>query len=362
MPNDFQSNLERYAELSIKVWLNVQPGQRLLILAPLETAELVRLLLKYAYQNGSPFVEVVWSDDLSTRLRYEYASRTSFAEYSVATFESLKTTVERGGALISIAAQDPDLLQGLDGEFIAAVAKSSAALYNDLNVRIQRNELSWLVLGMPIPSWAARVFPDAAPSEQMDKLWQAIFQVCRMYEPDPVEAWRKHIANLQSRLEWMNSQAYTALHYTGPGTDLTLYLPRGHNWVGAREVTTQGIAFTPNIPTEEIFTAPDKDRTEGIVTTTKPLVVRGEVIDRFTLTFEKGRVVKVDASNSQQVLEDYIATDAGAARLGEVALVPNSNPISKLGITFYNTLFDENAASHLALGRAFPNNVEGGER
>lgn len=360
MPNDFQTHLERYAGLAVKVWLNVQPGQRLLVHAPLETAPLVRLVIKNAYQNGSPFVEIIWTDDAVSRIRYLHAPRDSYGEISVAFFESLRSAIARGDALLSISAQDPDLLNGLDQDFIAEVAKSAATRFNELNAAIQRNEINWLALGMPIPSWAARVFPNAEPQAQMEKLWDAIFRVCRMYELDPIEAWRHHIADLQARCAFLNAAGFSALHYVAPGTDLMVYLPNGHHWIGAGETSASGIFFNPNIPTEEIFTAPDSGRTEGVVTTTKPLAVRGTVIDRFRLTFEKGRVVRIEASNGQELLDKLITTDEGAARLGEAALVPYSNPISKLGITFYNTLFDENAASHFALGRAYPSNLVGG--
>lgn len=360
MSNDFHHLLEKYAELAVKVWLNVQTGQRLLLHAPIETAPLARLAAKCAYQSGSPFVEVFWTDGETTRMRYQYAPRTSYDEYSAAFLGGLRVALDRGDALLSISAEDPDLLKGLDEDFIAETAKRTATRFNDLNARIQRNEITWLALGMPSPKWAARVFPQAAPGEQTDKLWEAIFRVCRMFKPDPVAAWQAHIADLKARCGYMNERGYEALHYTGPGTDLTVYLPRGHQWIGAGETSTRGIFFVPNVPTEEIFTAPDRSRTQGVVTTTKPLVVRGVVIDRVTLAFEEGRVTRIEASNGQDVLERLAATDEGSARLGEVALVPNSNPISQLGITFYNTLFDENSASHLALGRAYPASIAGG--
>lgn len=360
MANDFETKLDRYAELAVKLWLNVQPEQRLVLLAPLETTQLARLIAKHAYQNRSPFVTMLWDDGESTRIRYQYASRDSFAEYSPGLVESIKVAVERGDALLSIMAQDPDLLKGLDQEFIAQAAKSAAERTQDYSIRIARNDINWLGMGMAVPSWAARVFPDAAPEEQVDKLWDAIFSVCRMHEADPVAAWQKHIAELDARRHYLTAKAYETLHYTGPGTDLHVALLRGHQWIGGGETTsTTGIRFMPNIPTEEIFTAPHKLGTHGHVTTIKPLAVRGVVIDKFTLTFDKGSVVKVEASNDQEVLETILGTDEGARRLGEVALVPHSSPISQSGLIFFNTLFDENAASHLALGRAYPNNLQG---
>jgi aminopeptidase len=356
----FETKLDRYAELAIKVWLNVQPGQRLVILAPIETAALVRLITKHAYQNGSPFVNVVWDDGLTQRMRYEYAPRDSFAEHSEGMLAGLRTAVERGDALLSISAQDPDLLKGMDQDFVAQVVKSSAEHARDINMRVQRNEVNWLGLGMPIVSWAARVFPNSPEQDRIPKLWDAIFQVCRMNETDPLVAWRSHTQALLARGQYLTTKQYDALHYLAPGTDLTVHLPPGHRWIGGGETSTRGIFFIPNIPTEEVFTVPHKDLTRGVVTTTKPLVIRGVVINNFTLTFHDGRVVNAEASNDQSVLDNYLVTDEGATRLGEVALVPNNSPISMSGIIFYNSLFDENASDHFALGKAYPDNLRGG--
>lgn len=361
MPTDdlqaFQTKLDRYAELAVKVWLNVQPSQRLVITAPIETTALVRLLAKHAYLNGSPYVNILWEDGESTRIRYQYAKRDSFDEYPAGLVETVKIAIDRGDALMSITGQDPDLLKGLDGEFIAKVAKSTSERMRELAIKIGRNDINWLGLGMATSSWAARVFPDTAPEQQVEKLWHAIFQVCRLNEPDPIGAWQKHIAELDMRCRSLNGKQYASLHYTGPGTDLHVQLLAGHRWIGGGETSAAGIRFMPNIPTEEIFTAPHCLGTRGYVTTTKPLAVRGVVINSFTLTFEAGSVVKVEASNNQEVLDSILDTDQGARRLGEVALVPAGSPISMSGLIYYNTLFDENAASHLALGRAYPNNL-----
>lgn len=361
MPDNFDIKLEKYAEFAVKTWLNVQPGQRLLILSPLEGAPLVRLISKCAYQNGSPFVNIFWTDSESTRIRFQYAPRDSWnetvAEYSDAT----KTILQRGDALLSISAQDPDLLRGLDNEFIARAQKVYSQQARPISEMVMRNEIAWLGIGMPVPAWAMRVFPNVPEELAVAQLWDAIFRVCRVDTPDPAAAWDKHIADLAARRQLLDAKQFSALHYSGEGTDLTVGLVTDHVWIGGREETKSGIPFIANVPTEEVFTMPHREQVTGVVTSTKPLPVRGVVIEKFTLTFENGRVVKLEASNAGEVLEQMLKTDESAARLGEVALVPHSSPISGTGLLFYNALFDENAASHFALGGAYPGTARGTE-
>jgi aminopeptidase len=223
-----------------------------------------------------------------------------------------------------------------------------------------KNAMPWLVLAMPIPSWAARVYPNHPEDIRMEKLWNAVFEMSRLNKADPLTAWQRHLDELEARSAFLNHKQYETLHYYGEGTDLYVGLPQGHCWIGGREVSRDGIAFMPNVPTEEVFCAPHVERVDGHVTSSIPCDIRGVVVDKFTLTFQTGRIVRVSASNAPEVLEKYLATDEGSARLGEVALVPHSNPIAKMGTIFYNGLIDENAACHLALGSAYPKNVQGG--
>jgi aminopeptidase len=360
MSTDFSSRFERYAELAVKAWLNVQPGQRLVIVSPLEGAPLARAISKHAYQNGSPFVHLMWNDSEATRLRYRYAPRDSWNEYPEELLLVAQRAVERGDALLSITAQDPDLLRGLDMDFVSRAQKTAAEKNKALLDAVRRSQISWLGIGMPVPAWAQRVFPDVSADDAVAQLWDAIFRVCRVDEPDPVAAWQAHAADLNARCAVLNQKQFSALHYFGGETDLTVGLPQDHVWVGVTDTTQSGITFIANAPTEEIFTMPHRNRVNGVVTSTKPLPVRGNVIAKFSLTFESGRVVQVRAAEHQAILENLIATDEGAARLGEVALVPHSSPLSKSGLLFYNPLFDENAASHLALGTSYPQCVRGG--
>jgi aminopeptidase len=361
MPSDFEQNLEKYAELAVRIGLNVQPGQRVLIRAPVPTAALVRQVAAQAYQAGARFVEVLWSDEGVDLARFRYAPRDSFEEFSTSYGPALLEAVERGDAIVSISADNPDLLKDQDPALVAAAQKTRAARLRPALERLSANATSWLVLGAPTAAWAAKVFPGAPAEEQVDRLWEAIFAICRADQADPIAAWREHLRRLTAAKDYLNHKRYTPLHYTAPGTDLTIGLPRGHVWASGGGVSENGIRFIPNIPTEEVFTLADAPRTSGVVTATRPLNHYGALVDNFRLTFAEGRVVDLSAGTGESVLRSLIGTDAGAARLGEVALVPHSSPIAKSGLLFYNTLFDENAASHIALGRAYRFNLEGGQ-
>jgi aminopeptidase len=226
---------------------------------------------------------------------------------------------------------------------------------------IARNHTNWAVVAAAAPTWAARVFPDVEPSKQVQRLWDAIARLCRLDREDPIAAWETHLADLAARTDHLNAKQYSALRYTGPGTNLTIGLPNDHVWVGGRSANAAGIRFAPNLPTEEVFTMPHKDRVDGVVRATKPLSYGGTLIEGFTLRFDGGRVVELHAEKNESVLKRLVDMDAGAARLGELALVPHSSPVAQTGVLFYNTLFDENAASHVALGAAYKFTLRGGE-
>jgi aminopeptidase len=269
--------------------------------------------------------------------------------------------VSAGHAVLSIYANDPDQLKDAPADLVATLQESTARHVRPFREQISRNRTNWAVVAASAATWAARVFPDVEPSRQVARLWDAIGCLCRLDHRDPIAAWETHLRDLAARTDHLNERQYATLRYQGPGTDLTIGLAPGHQWIGGSSVTAAGVRFAPNLPTEEVFTMPHKDRVNGTVRATKPLSYGGTLIENFTLTFVEGRVVEVAAERGESVLRTLVAMDAGAARLGEVALVPNSSPISQTGRLFYNTLFDENAASHVALGAAYKFTLSGGE-
>ncbi len=367
MTSHLELNLRPYAELAIRVGLNLQPGQRLIITdsrrggVPLETAPLVRELVACAYQAGARLVEVLWRDDQVTRARFLHAPRDSFEEFPEWKARGLLEHVQRGDALLTILAANPDLLNDQDPNLVSTVTRVAWQHHKPVYDLTGRNAVNWLVISASYPGWAAKVFPDLSPSDQVDRLWQALFRVCRLDSPDPLAAWQEHIRQMVARAAHLNARQYQALHISGPGTDLTVGLPAGHRWMSARTRSQAGIEFTANIPTEEVFTLPHRARVDGTVTSTRPLNYGDTLVQGIRLTFREGRAVEASASEGEAVLESLIATDEGAARLGEIALVPHSSPISQSGLLFFNTLLDENCASHLALGSAYKFCLEGGE-
>jgi aminopeptidase len=361
MTTDFDQTLQRYADLAVRVGLNLRAGQRLLIRAPLPTAPLAHKIAASAYQAGARHVDAHWTDEDIDLARFRYAPRDSFGEFPNWRGSGLYEYVERGDAILSIAADNPDLLKDQDPELVATAQKARASALRPALEALSRNAANWLVISAPTPDWAAKVFANEPAGQRVDLLWQAIFNVCRLGQADPVAAWSEHISQLLARADYCNRKQFAALKYTGPGTELTIGLPRGHLWVSGRMTAENGIAFTPNMPTEEIFTLPHHAMTHGVVTSTRPLNHQGMLIDDFRLTFSEGRVVEAHAGIGQENLRKLLNSDEGARRLGEVALVPESSPVAQSGLLFYNTLFDENAASHVALGRAYRFNLRGGE-
>ena len=367
MTTRFEENLEKYAELVIKVGLNIQPGQRLLIGAsvmlggvPLESLPLVRKLVKHAYLAGARLVEVVWSDESLTLARFKYAPKDSFREYPTWHAKNILDYVENGDAVLTIYAQSPDLLDGQDPDLISMVQETAVKMNQPIAKMVSRNEAAWCIISAPAPGWSAAVFPGLSPAEQAQRMWETIFKICRIDQDDPVAAWKTHTQQLVERCNYLNSKQYKTLKYRAPGTDLTVGLPDGHIWLGGHMVNKAGNAVTVNLPTEEVFTLPHKDRVDGIVTASKPLSTGGSLIEDFSLTFEKGRVVNATAGKGQAALDRMLDADEGARQLGEVALVPHSSPISQSGLLFYNILYDENASNHLALGRAYGMSMKGG--
>ena len=369
MPTDLDRTLAVYGELAVKIALNVQPGQRLLIIGPLanggvslEAAPLARAVTESAYRAGARFVETLWGDEAMQLTRFAHAPRDSFSEHSAWLPDALFKHVEGGNAILSIYANDPDLLKNESPELVTAVQQATGRSVRLFRECISRNGTNWAVIAGASAGWADRVFSDLPVEEQVPRLWEAIGRLCRLDRPDPIAAWEDHLQALAERRDYLNQRRFTALKYRGPGTDLTLGLAPGHQWVSGRSRTLSGIPFTPNLPTEEVFTMLHKDRVDGFLRSSKPLSYGGTLIENFTMRFEGGRIVQVDAEKGEEVLRQLVATDPGSSRLGEVALVPHNSPVAQSGILFYNTLFDENAASHVALGSAYKFTVEGGEK
>jgi aminopeptidase len=359
---EFDRYLEKYADVAIRVGLNFQEGQRLIVRSPITewTVPLARKLAVSAYRAGARYVDVMWSDEQLDALRLKYAPADSFEEFSHWRVNGVLEFAERDDAILSISASDPDLLAGYDPESIATIRKTAAKHGKPISDYTAGGKVNWLIVGASFQAWADKVFPDLPAEARTARLWDAIFDICRIKQADPVAAWQAHLEKLAARREYLNTRRYSALKLTAPGTDLTLGLPDAHLWLGGSITTECGLPFTPNIPTEEVFTLPHAARTEGTVTATKPLNLSGTLIEDFSLTFSGGRVVGIRAKSGQEHLEKLIATDDNAARLGEIALVPHSSPISQSGLLFYNTLFDENASCHIALGRAYRASLNGG--
>jgi aminopeptidase len=359
---DFENTLQKYADLIVQVGLNLRAGQKLLVRAPIQAAALVRLVTASAYRAGACFVDVLYSDEEITLARYENAPRDSFTEFPAYRAKVLEEYAANGDAMVSIYAENPDLLKGQDPNLIGIATKTAATHGLPSSQLIARNNTNWLVVSIPIPSWAAKVFPGLSTEDQMAKLWNAIFEVTRLNQPDPVADWKEHVRQLGVRKEMLNRKHYAALHYHAPGTDLTIGLPDGHIWYGGAVKATNGISFIPNMPTEEVFTMPHKDRVDGVISASLPLSYSGTLIENFSLTFKDGKVVDYKAEKGGHALKNLLEMDEGSVRLGEVALVPHNSPIAQSKMMFFNTLFDENAASHLALGRAYQFTMQGGEK
>ena len=354
-----QELLQKYAELAVRVGLNLREGQRLLIGnrttrgVLLHVAPLVREITKAAYSAGACYVDVLWSDEELLKTRVQMAPRDSFDEFSDWQVQAATDLLEQDGASLAIRSNNPNLMDGENPEIVGHVQKVYLEKYKEYSGKMGQNLINWLVIAAAGPAWAARVFPDLEPAEAEKKLWEAIFAITRVDQPDPIAAWDKHVKDLQQRSAYLNAKGYTALHYKAPGTDLTVGLPQGHFWNGAGSTAQNGIFFIANMPTEEIFTLPHKDQINGHVSASMPLSYSNTLMEDFALTFENGHVVKATAKKNEAALKKLVEADEGSSSLGEVALVPHNSPIAQSGLLYYDPLIDENAASHLALGFAY---------
>ena len=354
--------LDLFAEVAIKVGLGLEKGQELVMTASLDALPLARRITEQAYRAGASLVTTLFTDDEATLMRYRFAPDESFDHAAKWLYDGMGAAFKSGSARLAIAGGNPSLLSHEDSEKVGRANRAVSQAYRPALELITRHEINWTIVACATPAWAAAMFPDDAPDLAMAKLWEAIFQTSRINADDPVAEWKRHDALLQKRAAYMNEKRYSALQYRGPGTDFRLGLADDHIWLGGGTTAGNGLYCIANMPTEEIFSTPHKDRADGVVTATKPLSHQGTMIEGIRVRFEQGRIVEAHATRGQEVLQKLIDTDDGARRLGEVALVPHSSPIAASGMLFYNTLFDENAASHIALGQAYSSCVRDGDK
>lgn len=345
--------LDKLAEVAIKVGLQLQPGQDLVLTAPMAALPLVRKITEHAYKAGAGVVQPIFSDEEITLNRYRHAADASFDKAPGWLFEGMAKAFDGNAARLAISGDNPMMLSQQDPAKVARANRATSMAYKPALEKITGFDINWNIVSYPNASWAKLVFPDDAEDVAVKKLADAIFAASRVDVEDPIGAWKAHNAKLKERWTWLNGQQFASLHYTGPGTDLTIGLADEHRWKGGASEAKNGITCNPNIPTEEVFTTPHSQRVEGYVRSTKPLSHNGTLIADIEVKFEGGRIVTAKASKGEAVLQKVLDTDEGSRRLGEVALVPHSSPISKSGVLFYNTLFDENAASHIALGQCY---------
>ena len=357
----FEEKLNEYARLLVRVGVNVQKGQDIVLRCSVENYPFARKLVKEGYEAGAREVIIFWSDAVSSRISYDYAEASVFENIPDWKAESMNKYAREGAAFISIAGGDPEAFKGVDSAKLLASAKASDKAYDVFYKRMSASEIPWNVAAIPTEKWAQKVFPGIPVAEAMEKLWENIFKSVRIGEGDAVKAWQEHDAFLAEMSRKLNEQQFDALHYENSlGTDFTVGLAENHIWEGGSEADSQGNRFIANMPTEEIFTMPDCRRAEGKLVSALPLSYEGNMIHNFAFTFHEGKVVDFSAEDGMETLERMLGSDEGSRRLGEVALVPDDSPISNMKTLFYNTLFDENASCHFALGRCYETTVQGG--
>ena len=357
----FEQNLDRLAAVAIHSGLGLAPGQELVMTASTDALPLARRITEHAYRAGASLVTMLLTDEASALLRYEYGADASFDTAAAWLYEGMAAAYKSGAARLAITGGNPSLLSQQDPEKVARANKAMSKAYRPALELITRHDINWTIVSAATPAWAAAVFPKLPPEQALAKLWDAIFAASRADQADPVAAWKQHDAKLHTWADRMNARRYAALHFRGPGTDLKVGLADDHLWLGGGTTAGNGRYCIPNMPTEEVFTTPHKDRVEGRVRSTKPLSHQGTMIEEIAVRFEGGRIVEAHAARGEAVLQKLIDTDEGARRLGEVSLVPASSPIAASGLLFLNTLFDENAACHIALGQAYATCVKNGD-
>lgn len=355
--------LEKYARLIVKTGINLQKNQILVIKSPIECASVTRRVAEIAYQEGAKDVVVFWQDELFSKIRYLHAPEEIFDQFPEWQKEFYLSYVGQGAAFLTISATDPELMKDVNPQRMVRAQKASNVALQEFRDRLMSNQNVWCVISIPTVAWAKKVFPNVSEQEAIEILWEAIFKAVRADQMDPVSAWEDHKANLKRSMEFMNSNRFKSLHYKNSlGTDLVIDFPEDHLWVAGADYTPEGVEFIANMPTEEVFTLPKKTGVNGKVVSSMPLNYNGNLIENFSLTFKEGRIVDFAAEGGYEALKSLIETDEGSHYLGEVALVPHNSPISNSKILFYNTLFDENASCHLAIGKAYPVCLKDGEK
>lgn len=359
MIENFSEKLKKYAELIVKVGVNVQKGQPVVLYISVTQQKLAHLIVEEAYGAGASEVMIEWKDTFSEREFLKHASEERLENVPEYIVKKGNYIAGKKAARISVMSADPGAYSGIDQKRIAKNQAAMGKALRQVRKATQNNDLSWTVVSAADQAWAEKVFPEKKGQAAIDALWEEIFKTTRIDKADPVKAWHEHDQKLHEKSDWLNEQQFSALHYVSPVTDITIGLPENHVWEGAGSFTPEGTEFMANMPTEEVFTAPDNRRINGYVTATKPLSYAGNILEGMRFSFKDGKVVEATAEKGQEVLDELLK-NAGADSLGEVSLVPDESPISQSGIIFYNTLYDENASDHLALGAAYPFNVQGG--
>ncbi len=354
-------NIKKYAKLIIEVGVNIQEGQYLMITSPITTADFARELTKYAYKRGAKKVYVNYVDELLSKTHYEYAKEEAFLEYPAWEVAGKEEMASKNCAFISISASNPELLKDINPKLISMYNKTANTALKKYRRYIQNGDVAWCVVSVPTVDWAKKVFPNTSADKAVSELWDKIFVANRIYEDDPVAAWQSHLDNIIKYKTILNEKDIKTLHFIAPNTDLHVDLPKEYIWDGGGSTNLAGTFYVANMPTEEIFTMPHKYKVNGKLSSTKPLNYAGNIIDEFTLYFEQGKIVNFEAKQGYDTLKELIQTDEGSHYLGEVAIVPYTSAVNNTNILFYNTLFDENASCHFAIGSAYPENIKGGK-
>ena len=348
-----EQKIDKLAELAVKTGVSLQKGQDLLLTSPIEALPLVRKVVEHAYKAGANIVTPLFSDPEITVSRFKYASDQSFDKATNWLYNGMAEAFDNNTARLAIVGEDPLLLSGQDPSKVSRANKATSIAAKPAMERITRFDINWNLISWPGKAWARQMFPELDQENAQRKLADAIFTASRVNSSDPISEWKKHNINLRKWSDWLNSQNFYALNYKGPGTNLTVGLADDHEWMGGASKAQNGVICNPNIPSEEVFTTPHAFRVDGEVCATKPLSHQGSLIENIKVKFEKGKIIEAHASKGEEVLLKVLDSDEGARRLGEVALVPDDSPISNTGLLFYNTLFDENAACHIALGQCY---------
>ena len=353
--------LEKYAELVVKSGLNIQKNQILVINSPIESRDFTRLIVEKAYGVGAREVIVRWNDEVLTKMKYMLANDEIFDEFPSYEKEFLNSLSKKGAAFLRVSASDPELMKDVDPSKMVRSQRAAEPEIKEYRDRMMSSKNVWCIVSVPTAAWAKKVFPNVSEEEATEKLWNAIFKAVRADKENPVEEWEKHNTNLKNYKTKLNEYNFDKLIIRNSlGTDIEVGLPKGHIWDGGSEISETGTRFFPNMPTEEVFSMPDRNRVNGTVVSSKPLNYNGALIDKFSLTLKDGRIVDFSAEVGYENLKNLVETDEGSHYFGEIALVAYDSPISNMDILFYNTLFDENASCHFAIGKAYPSCIEGG--